>query len=493
MDVQVQRRFVIPAPPSQPPCEVPLTVFDLVAPTYHVTVLFAFSPPNPTNAALVAALEATLPCFPLLTARLVVERQRGRRGPFAVTGRGGGAGALVVEAAVPSAALADILPLAPSPDLVRLHGALEDAPAPQHVLRVQINRFACGGLVVASSASHRVADGYSMSVFHHAWADAVRRGAGAELVDHRPIVLPYGPGALAPRRPPRCEFQHRGPEFLPLAPATGDDDDAAGTNTTKASAVRVDPSEIANTLLHYTTDFVAKLKATAHNRYTTFETVTAHLWQKITAARGGAGAPPPTKTSLYVAVNGRGRLGGTDALPEQGFFGNLVLLAIAETTARSLTGGSLADAAALVRSSIRNLDKHYFQSFIDFGALHAGDGEEEEELEPAVVDEANVLSPDVDSDSWLHLDFHRLDFGCGGRLVGVLPGKIPQDGVVVLMPSLRKEGGVDAFVALWEKHAQRLSSIAFTLDSSMRTRAQEPTPHMAGRHPNLSIASNSIL
>jgi len=41
MDVQVQRSFVIPAPASEPSTEVPLTVFDLVAPTYHVTVLYA--------------------------------------------------------------------------------------------------------------------------------------------------------------------------------------------------------------------------------------------------------------------------------------------------------------------------------------------------------------------------------------------------------------------------------------------------------------------
>lgn len=80
-----------------------------------------------------------------------------------------------------------------------------------------------------------------------------------------------------------------------------------------------------------------------------------------------------------------------------------------------------------MRASVRARDGRYFQSFIDFGALHG-----DEELEPAVVDKDGVLSADVDSDSWLHLDMHRLDFGCGGRLVGVLPGKIPQDGVVVL-------------------------------------------------------------
>lgn len=51
-----------------------------------------------------------------------------------------------------------------------------------------------------------------------------------------------------------------------------------------------------------------------------------------------------------------------------------------------------------------------------------------------------MLLPDVASDSWLHLELHRLDFGCGGRLAGILSAHSPLDGVVVLIPSLGKGG-----------------------------------------------------
>jgi shikimate O-hydroxycinnamoyltransferase len=189
MDVQVQRTLVIPEPPAQPTEEVPFTVFDRVAPTYHVTVLFAFAAPNPTAAALIDALAATLPRFPILTAR--IDRCR----PAFVTG-GGGAGALVVETAVGSA-LADVLPLAPSPGLARLHVALDDK---DRLLQVQINRFACGGLVVASSAHHQAADGYSMSTFFNAWVDAVRAAANAQQqpAAPRPPVRAGGTGASPP-------------------------------------------------------------------------------------------------------------------------------------------------------------------------------------------------------------------------------------------------------------------------------------------------------
>uniref|UniRef100_A0A0E0MJD3 Uncharacterized protein n=1 Tax=Oryza punctata TaxID=4537 RepID=A0A0E0MJD3_ORYPU len=410
--------MVVPPPPRETE-EVPLTVFDLVAPTYHVTVLFAFSPPNPTTRALHDAPALPAP-------------HRTLRAPQPSPPVLRGAGALVVEAEV-SSELADHLPLAPSPEVARLHPPVNtDAPTP-HVLLVQINRFACGGLVVASSAHLQAADGFSMSTFFHAWTDAVRRN-GAPLVD-RPV--PYGPGALSPRRPPRCEFEHRGKEFLPH-------DGVACRQEQGAGAVHL----------------VAELKRRAQGKYTMFETVSAHVWKKINAVRGlDAGA----RTSVNVSVNGRGHL-GTATVPN-GFFSNLVINESSGATARELTTGTLADAAALVRAGIRTVDRRYFHSFVDFGALHVDSvGGEEVPLEPANVDDPDVLSPDVDSDSWLHLELHRLDLGHGGRLAGILPAKVPEDGVVVVMPSLRKGGGVEVFVAPWEQHAKEFNGIAYTMD-----------------------------
>ncbi|KAF8671574.1 hypothetical protein HU200_049894 [Digitaria exilis] len=444
MDVQVQRTFTTPPPPSGPPCsEVQPTIFDLVAPPYHVTVLFAYAPPNPTNTTLLHALIATIPRFPLLTARRILDHHTNR--PLFLTGSEGNAGALVVEATV-SSPLSDHLPLTPSPDLERLHPPVDKATP--HVLVLQLNRFACGGLVIASSAHHQAADGYSMSLFLHAWADAVRFGAAPPLdylSNHDIDVVPYGPSAIAPRRPPRCEFEHRGVEFLPL--------DAAP----RPVPARVHPSEITNLMLHYTAKHVAELKAQAQDRYTTFETLAAHLWRKITVARSRAG-DDDYRTALNVTVNGRARL-GTDSIPK-GLFGNAVLTASSgKASARAVVEeGTLADAAAMVRAGVRARDRRYFQSFIDFGELHG-----DEEMEPMVGDEDNVLLPDVAVDSWLHLELHRLDFGCGGRLVGILPAHSPLDGVVVLIPSLRKEGGVDVFVALWDKHAEVVRDIAYTM------------------------------
>uniref|UniRef100_A0A0D9XNV3 Transferase family protein n=1 Tax=Leersia perrieri TaxID=77586 RepID=A0A0D9XNV3_9ORYZ len=463
MEVQVKRSLVVPPPQCDAEevpftvfdlCdaeEVPFTVFDLVAPTYHVTVLFAFSPPNPTIDSLLDALSITLPHFPILTARIEHEHEGRRRHPCFVTGKGG-AGALVMEAKVTSS-LSDHLPLVPSPELAGLH-PLIGSPT-EHVLMLQINRFTCGGLVIAASSHHQAADGFSMNIFFNAWTDIIRRdGAPTEI--GRPV--PYGPGALSPRHPPRCEFEHRGKEFLPRS------DGATVARSHEAIdaavCVVVDPSEINNMMLHYTNEFVAELKRRAQDKYTTFETVTTHVWKKITAARGLAA---DARTSVNVAVSGRGRLGGTGAVPKEGFLGNLILSASSKATVREVMAGTLADAAAILRTGIRAVDRQYFQSFIDFGALHDDDSEPLEKV-AAEYDELGMLSPNIDSDSWLHLELHKLDLGCGGQLAGILPGKIPQDGAVVVMPSLKKDGGVDVFVALWEKHAKEFASIAYTMD-----------------------------
>jgi shikimate O-hydroxycinnamoyltransferase len=45
-----------------------------------------------------------------------------------------------------------------------------------------------------------------------------------------------------------------------------------------------------------------------------------------------------------------------------------------------------------------------------------------------------------------------------------VPPFISPDEVIVLIPSLRKEGGVDVFVALYHKHADELRNIAYTMD-----------------------------
>uniref|UniRef100_A0A0D9XNV2 Uncharacterized protein n=1 Tax=Leersia perrieri TaxID=77586 RepID=A0A0D9XNV2_9ORYZ len=83
----------------------------------------------------------------------------------------------------------------------------------------------------------------------------------------------------------------------------------------------------------------------------------------------------------------------------------------------------------------------------------------------AEYDELDMLSPNIDSDIWLYLArVAQAGFGMWRAACRGFAGKILQDGAMVVMPSMKKDGGVDVFVALWEKHTKEFSSIAYTMD-----------------------------
>lgn len=431
MEVQVQRTTVLTHPAGAgdgDSREIPLTIFDRFASNINIAILFAFSAHVPSNDQLIHALSTALLHFPLLTARLSPTH-------LLVPG----AGALVVEATVDGVELADILPFKPSPDFLLLHPPT-DGPA-RHLLQIQLNRFPCGGLVAAATAHHRVADGQSMGAFFAAWGRAAR---GA------PIPPPlHDRSWLRPRSPPACEFDHWDVEFA---------SDGCIKDLADSYRNSVDPSRITNVLLHYSGEFLAKLKAEMRNKkLTTFETLLGHLWRRITAARG---LEEDVKTMMRVTVNGRQRM--RPPVPSE-FFGNLVLNAYPAMAAKQLVEGGTERAAEVVHEAIRRVDGRYFQSVVDFGELLRKQGREE--LMPVYdANEGNVLSPELEVDSWLRFGFEEVDFGGGGRLCGFLPTWVPWEGLVIFVPAVEGGGGVNAVVTLLEEHAAELRKISHSLD-----------------------------
>ncbi|PKA51806.1 Agmatine coumaroyltransferase-2 [Apostasia shenzhenica] len=423
MEVQLQRSFTIPSPPKNTdPTELPLTVFDRFASNIYIAVLFAFSPPTPTNSHLIGALSETLHLhFPSFTARLT---------PSHLVLAADPGGALVVEAAVASS-LEYHLPLLPSPEFALLHPPTEGA---SHLLQVQLNRFRCGGLVVGISAHHRIADGQTMSAFYVAWG-RISRGLPVDPVPT------YDLSWLTPRSPAKLEFEHWGTEFI------ADDDLSVHPNNF------IDPGETSNVLLQYSEDYITtKLKLELKGKFSTFEVLLGHLWRKITQARGLAAGE---ETMIRVSVNGRQRL--RPPVPKE-FIGNLVMNAYPTAKAGDLIAGGLASAAQIIRLAVRRIDDGYIRSFIDFGEVH-----KEEDLVPVYDRYGNLLSPNLEVDSWLGFEFQEVDFGGGGALRAFLPTWVPMDGLVILLPRFGEGGGVDVVVALTKEHAENLKKISHSL------------------------------
>ncbi|CAA7399862.1 unnamed protein product [Spirodela intermedia] len=195
----------------------------------------------------------------------------------------------------------------------------------EELLQIQLNRFACGGARSCPTTTGRPSP---------------------------------SPGTLPVRvQPPGRRFRADAGELAVEAPAE-----------TAAAAEAV---ETPNVVVHYSVNFLSKLKArlpsdNPDRRYSTFQ----------------------------VAVNGRARM--KPKVPME-YFGNLVLWAYPRMTV-----------ADVIHAAVSAVDG-YFKSFVDFRALAV---EDEAEAGDGAVG-GNSLSPNMEVDSWLSFQYHELDFGGG--------------------------------------------------------------------------------
>ncbi|XP_072994820.1 agmatine coumaroyltransferase-2-like [Typha latifolia] len=281
-------------------------------------------------------------------------------------------GVRFVEASV-DAIHDDVMTSEPSPALLSLH------PSPwgvEELAQVQLTRFACGTLVVGFTFHHKLGDGYGTTHFLVSWASACRG------VDIGSGPMHDRTSFFAPRDPPQIEFEHRMAEYRPKGTRF-----LSGYKPTEETVVH---------RVHFTKEFIAKLKAKvssrANTKYSTFESLMAHLWRTVTMARG---VEAGETTRLRIAVNGRHRM--DPEVPEE-YFGNLVLWAYCSSKVGELVNSPLHYAAEVIHSQVTRLNDRYFRSFVDFASSKVV---EEEDLVPLTDPDAEALYPDVDVNSWL--------------------------------------------------------------------------------------------
>ncbi|KAL5981653.1 hypothetical protein ACLOJK_015716 [Asimina triloba] len=368
-----------------PSCTHPLTIFDKAAIDRHVRLIFAFLPPTPPNVCMKRGLAKALAYFPHLAGRSSVDEQGS---PSILLNHDG---IRLIEAQV-NMALAERLPLEPSHELTTL-------PPPtagvEELLQIQLNRFSCGGLVIGATFHHRVADGQAMNTFFLAWAKLVQD------LDMDPIPNHDRAAISVPRNPPMCNFNHQAVELRQTAAIS-----KSPSPNSSCSA-----SSIQSLIVHFSAHFIAKLKAHVIGgddegcRRSTFECLLAHLWKKITLARG---------------------------LQE--------------------------DEHTQIHDAVGRIDDAYFKSFIDFGELS-----KEVEMTGTVPDVGDCLCPDLEVDSWLRFQFHDLDYGHGGPCAFLIPN-LPVEGLLIFIPSCREKGGIEVIMSLLAEHVNHFKQICHSLD-----------------------------
>ncbi|KAI3848593.1 hypothetical protein MKX03_010303 [Papaver bracteatum] len=410
---------------------IPLTIFDEVTHDGHIGVYLVFKPPMPSNEVLKDALSKVLVHYPHLAGRFMTDNL----GRTCIVLNN--AGVRIVETCIPTT-VAEQLLLNASEDTNHL---LPSVHGVEELCQVQLNRYACGGLVLGFTSHHRVADGQSIlgSLFV-SWSIMVRSLDIKLLPHHDRLSLSQ------PRNPPRVEFDHGSIEFR--KPTTNLD-----------TTMEFSSSSVETVIVNYSVEFINKLKvmvnSTPSERYSTFACLLSHVWKKVTQVRG---LGLEELSQVRIAVNGRTRI-CEPAVPME-YFGNLVLWAYPTFKVKELLNESHAYIAQVIRDEVSHINDRYFKSFIDFGATINRSGDELKESTPEF---GGTLCPNLVVDSWLGFTVHDIDFGNGSPCAMVHPST-PFEGLVVFIPAGTEDGGVDVKLTIFAEHVPLFNKIAHSVD-----------------------------
>ncbi|KAI3842301.1 hypothetical protein MKW98_026091 [Papaver atlanticum] len=408
---------------------ITLTIFDKVTHDCHVGFYLVFRPPMPPNEVLKDALSKVLVHYPHLAGRFIVDN----------LGRAciilNNAGVRITETYFPTI-LVEQLPFDTSKDSSHL---LPPVKGVKELCQIQLNRYACGGLVLGFTFHHRVADGQSLGCFFLSWS-RLARGFDIDLVPYHDRYA-----VSQPRNPPRVEFDHGSIEFKK-------------TTINLDTTPMISSSSLETVIVNYSVEFINKLKVMVNNnldeRYSSFACLLSHVWKKVTQVRG---LGLEESSQVRIAVNGRTRI-SEPAVPME-YFGNLVLWAYPTLKVKELLNESQGYIAQVIHDEVNRVNGRYFKSFIDFGAVEYQGGE----LQETIPELGSTLCPNLEVDSWLGFPVHDIDFGSGSPCA-IVPPNSPFEGMVVFIPA---DGRVYVKLTLFAKHVSLFNKIAHSINGEL--------------------------
>lgn len=365
------------------------------------------------------------------------------------------AGAIFFETSV-SATLSELGGPQPMPVLSGLDAArlgpgplyIPDALTPIPALIVNVAEFQCGSVAVAVNWHHTVADGSAGCHFLRSWSE-VARGHNLSLVPNHDRLL-----LLRPRSPPDPS--------LVAGYSTGTLDEVCRVQPHEAAALKTDTVLVKQfrlreenlRLLKAAVNADASREGSIEARpFSSAECVSATLWRMITRARvpeeererDGAGEVSSRKTRFFIFVDARKRM----RLPD-GFFGNVVAAAYAESLESDILRRPPCYAARLIRAATVNASDAFMRSLIDWLEV------QKSSPDPVSAKAEHVLSVghDVAATFWTWFGLYDVDFGWGKADLALrnAPPRHLIDGVA-MMPS---PDGARDMVALLNLHRDRM-------------------------------------
>ncbi|KAL7192639.1 hypothetical protein ACSBR2_024461 [Camellia fascicularis] len=293
----------------------------------------------------------------------------------------------------------------------------------QGVLSVQATELKCGGLVVACTFDHRVADAYSTNMFLVSWAEMAH--------DKQLSLLPsIGGSLLSPRQPgwydPFLDDMYVPVSALPPLP--------------KNTKPNVD--ELISRIYYIEADQLSRLQSLANHGTsgrgkTKLEAFSAFLW-KLVAARE---AERDKICRMGIVVDGRMRLREADAdikmaTPMDAYFGNVLSIPFGKERAGDLKERPLSWVAEAVHDCLENAaTKEHFLDLIDWVEAHrpepalakiyAGSSGKEDDGPAFVVSSGRQFPVSKVDFGWGRPTFGSYHFPWGGEAGYVMPMPSP--------------------------------------------------------------------
>lgn len=208
------------------------------------------------------------------------------------------------------------------------------------LLLVQVTRLRCGGFVLGLRSNHCMTDGVGIAQFVKAMSEMARGAAS-------PVVPPvWNREILRPREKPTVEFPH--PEY-----------DQPTPDEYKQLMALQGEMNINKSFFFGLRDIEALKRHVECSNCTTFEALSACLWQSITKALK---LPADQGLKMLFPLNARSRF--QPPLPA-GYYGNAISFACAEAKVGDLTRQPLSFAVNLINEAKRRIDDKYLRSAID--------------------------------------------------------------------------------------------------------------------------------
>jgi hypothetical protein len=231
----------------------------------------------------------------------------------------------LIEASAPDVGIQEIMEAEVGPvvrQLFALDGAINLNGHFLPLLVVQVTKLR-DGISIGFTVNHAVVDGTSLWHFINSWADLCR---GAATISHPPLHS-------------RC-FDIKGSRIALSLPKT-------------QTVEKFSPPALSEKIFHFSKETIWRLKDRANRKnpkgpiiISSFQALSAHIWQAITRARG---LPPDEPTTFKLAVNCRPRL--NPPLPYS-YFGNAIQIVSTTVTAGELLACDISSAAGLLQRII---------------------------------------------------------------------------------------------------------------------------------------------